>query len=556
MQGVHRWRWLVPGGILCWMLFTSLGRGQEGAAPPPPTPTPETPVVEALPGPLSVDPVADCVCEPGGTASSWRSRVPPVTVFPFPGLATFPPTGKGYYSLRDWLEGNERQAPPKYPYPRVSIIPASFFDANFKYLDNPENTEHDVFDVLKRIPVGDDFMFTTGGEVRMRYANETDSRLTGRDNNYTLQRTRLYGDLWWQDRVRIFAEFIYADSFDQDLNPLLIDINRSDFLNLFTDIKLMEWENNPLYLRLGRQELLYGSQRLISTLDWANVRRTFQGAKLYYRSEKTDVDAFCVQPVPANRNHFDSVDNNQIFSGAWLTHRPRQGEVVDFYFLNLDQRTPIIRGRDGLLGPYNLSTVGSRWLGKIDNFRWEVEGALQFGPVADMQAFSQMATIGAGYDWADLPMAPQFWLYYDYASGTQDPGGPSNYSTFNQLFPFGHYYFGFIDVVGRQNINDLNGQFVFYPTKWITALAQFHIFTLDSAKDALYNAAGAPIRRDPTGRAGDDVGQELDLLLNFHVSQHADIFMSYSHLYAGQFIKLTGSPRSPDYFYLQFSYRW
>jgi hypothetical protein len=99
-------------------------------------------------------------------------------------------------------------------------------------------------------------------------------------------------------------------------------------------------------------------------------------------------------------------------------------------------------------------------------------------------------------------------------------------------------------------------QFAFYPTKWITALLQYHIFHLDSTTDALYNAAGVPTRRDPTGRAGNDVGEEIDLLLNFHLGTHQDIIFGYSKLFAGDFIKATGNPGSPELVYLQYSFRW
>jgi alginate export protein len=111
-------------------------------------------------------------------------------------------------------------------------------------------------------------------------------------------------------------------------------------------------------------------------------------------------------------------------------------------------------------------------------------------------------------------------------------------------------------VVGRQNINDFSTQLSFYPTKWITFWAQYHVFRLDSARDALYNAGGVAIRRDPTGAAGSDVGDEIDLLANFHLTNHQDVFVSYSHLYAGDFIKRTGSGKSPDYLYLMYTYRW
>ena len=47
-------------------------------------------------------------------------------------------------------------------------------------------------------------------------------------------------------------------------------------------------------------------------------------------------------------------------------------------------------------------------------------------------------------------LSPRAYLEFDYASGDKKPGG--NVGTFNQLFPNGHSYLGYIDYIGRQNI--------------------------------------------------------------------------------------------------------
>ncbi len=181
----------------------------------------------------------------------------------------------------------------------------------------------------------------------------------------------------------------------------------------------------------------------------------------------------------------------------------------------------------------------------------------QFGEWVNEGDAAGAVTTALGYQFADVPMDPQFWLAWDYASGTFDPATAAQHGTFNQLFPFGHYYFGFLDLVGRQNISDLNMQLDFYPTKWIVTMMQYHMFRLDSARDALYNSGGTAIRRDPTGRAGTDVGDEIDLITNFHLSQHQDILLGYSKLFAGQFIQHTAGPKgSPEFFYAQYCFKW
>ena len=75
----------------------------------------------------------------------------------------------------------------------------------------------------------------------------------------------------------------------------------------------------------------------------------------------------------------------------------------------------------------------------------------------------------------------------------------------------------------------------------MTVWLQSHTFWLADKRDALYNAAGNAIRRDATGRSGSFVGQEVDAILNFHLTKHADILVGYNHLFGGDFLRGTRS---------------
>ncbi len=98
--------------------------------------------------------------------SNW-TKVPPIPVLPRAGWFIIPPTGPGYYSLKDWITGNERENPPKYPYPPTSIDPYTFFDADYRFLDDPNNTQFDWSDFYKRIHMGDNWMLSIGGDPRL-----------------------------------------------------------------------------------------------------------------------------------------------------------------------------------------------------------------------------------------------------------------------------------------------------------------------------------------------------------------------------------------------------
>jgi hypothetical protein len=208
-------------------------------------------------------------------------------------------------------------------------------------------------------------------------------------------------------------------------------------------------------------------------------------------------------------------------------------------------------------GSFDINTIGGRYYGRADcGFLWDIEGAVQFGRWADQWIEAQMFSTYLGWNFQNAPLNPTIWVGYDFASGDGDPNGTSVHRTFNQLFGFGHYYFGFLDYVGRQNIIDVSAQGYCYPMKWLTTGIQYHLFRLAQPEDALYNAFGKAIRQDRTGAAGNDVGQEIDVVFNAHLTDRQDVFVSYSHFFPGGFIKATGPSNPGNAVYVQYSWRW
>jgi hypothetical protein len=483
----------------------------------------------------------------------------PAWLCPMPRTGFFanPPTGPGYFSAVDWLHGDYKEKRPPSGYLPFSIMGPGFFDADFRYIESKPVEERTISERLKRIYLTDCVMFSTGGQAWVRIHDEHNSRLTDIDNDFALPRVRVFGDMWFGDTARVYGEYIWADSINAELPIFVIDENRGDILNLFLDVNVVEWDGAPVVARVGRQELLLGSQRLVSTLDWANTRRTFEGVRTFRRGEKWDLDAFFVQWVPPRSGEFDQPDSNQDFAGAWATYRREKGEALDFYYLYLNDSNEL--ARQGVVeAPFEASTVGSRWSGDQETLLWDFEGAVQFGNQGNADQRALMGTASVGKHMKDWKGNPTGWLCYDYASGDADPG-VGDATTFHQLYPFGHYYLGWADLVGRRNIHDANTELYFYPNDWTTVWLQYHHFWLAEARDALYNAAGAPYRRDPTGQAGTDVGNELDVIVNFHVTTNSDILFAYCKLWGGEFLQETSGPNRASYadlMYFMYQVKW
>lgn len=506
--------------------------------------------VAAPAGPVALD--GGCAACGGAGCTACQGgfdfkKVPPVRPQTRLGMFPIPPSGPGAYNLLAAVRGQETAGPPKFGYVPSALQPLPFYDSDWRYLDDPKTPPQDRLDELKRVHLGDNWLFATGGQAWTRYMNEYSSRLTNANNVYQLSRFRPWVDLWYKDVFRFYAEMNVSYTQWQDLPPLVIDESGPDIQNLFIDVKLGELRNAPVYLRAGRQELSLGSQRLISALDWANTRRTFQGLRLLRTGEKLDFDLFVLQPVVPNANKLDSGDNNQTFAGAFTTYRPAKGKAIDLYYLMLDNVNNVTQ--QGIVrAPHTTHTSGARYYGDQDlndcyKLLWDVEGALQYGRRGSQDIFAGMASAGMGLNWKKAAWNPTVWLTYDYASGDDSPNGGRVYGTFNQLFPFGHYYLGWADLVGRQNIHDVNVSVYLYPRKWVTTNLQVHNFWLDSTRDGLYNTAGAAYRRAPNG-ASPYVGTEADIINNFHLTKRTDFLVSYAYLWGGGFLRQTAGPNA------------
>ncbi len=504
--------------------------------------------------------------KPKSEKSFWET-VPPVQPFPRQGNFNIAPTGRGYYTLFDHLHGRELEKRPKAPMLQWGQNANSSFNLDYRYLDEPKNKEFDRFDPLKRIHLGDDWLISTGGEVRNRIATIQNAALfnrrpqAGATDNFNLFRTRLYGDLWYRDDVRIFAEFISAHSSPQSIPPASSDAAHADFLNLFADVKLFEIDNHGVYARVGRQELLFGSQRAISPADWANTRRPFQGLRLTWQNEKIEEDVFVMNTVTPSIDGISSIDRNQLLAGNWFKYRFTKDVSADFYYIHYANENPgVARGRGGATGGFRVDTFGGRYVGNREQFLFDFEGAMQSGEWANQDILAGMGLAGLGYHFKDAPASPTVWAYYDYASGDPNPGATRTHRTYSTLFPFGHSYYAGLDAIGRQNIHDFHLELGCFPVNWLRIQLGYHFLELVHAKDALYSPSGGVVRQDTTGRAGTDVGSAISSTFQVHIDKHQIFFVGYSHLFAGDYIRNTAATpaagRDLSALWVQYILKW
>ena len=424
-----------------------------------------------------------------------------------------------------------------------------FYNNNFAYLNNPAYADCFPGDHFKQIPIGDCWMLDLGGQYRARYQGEQNMRglgLTGRDDNFLLHRTRLFANAKYGDWLRVYAEYIDAESNYENFSSRPIEVNRSDMLNLFADARVLDGCCGDLWFRIGRQELLYGSERLISPLDWANTRRTFEGFKFYWQGADWNVDFFATRPVFPDPIHFDSANYQEEFFGGWATYKAIPNQTIDLFTLQYNS--------DRGVNNFRFTSVGGRWNGSQDDFLWETEGGVQFGQNTDGSDHGAgFVTGGVGRRWTDAAWKPQLMCYYDWANGTNDRGAGNG---FNHLFPLAHKYLGFMDLYGRSNIESPNVQLTLLPRERLKLLVWYYYFFWQDQNDTPYSVVMTPFNplNAPASR---DLGHELDLLATITLNPRMDLVLGYSHFFAGDYYKLTpGVPFRGDANFYYAQYQW
>jgi hypothetical protein len=362
----------------------------------------------------------------------------------------------------------------------------------------------------------------------------------------------------------------------------------------------------PVSLKIGRQELVYGDQRLVGHLRWNNNARVFDAVKARYQNAFFGADVFAGGLVYNDNHNFNSSHpQDDLFSGVYLNF-PNLGDftranLVEAYYLNrnverssatvdLNGTTPY----SGVALPFrnpnvqDLSTVGFRVKSKpLAYGPWDYSAELmhQFGSInnrnaagnavlpgatsaailsaveLDQKAYA--AVLGGGYTWTEHSWQPRVGVVYSYASGDDDATDGES-GTFQNLFATTHLHYGFMDLNSLQNLHDIRLVFQAKPRPNVSFSLEHHFQFLDSTNDYWYNVGGVTRTGgtgigDGYGRLGNyssELGQETDFVISWHPIPSTQLELGVSHYFRGDYIKqslakLPGDSKDSSYVYFQ-----
>ena len=448
------------------------------------------------------------------------------------------------------------QAPPAYKLVRS--------DEDWSFLRQP-TTAPDLFDPLKYIPLRrnhPDSFLTLGGEVREmveRIENDNWTNSPYPVNSYLLQRFHFIADTHVNSNLRFFVQLKSNWQNGRAGGPRPIDQDKLDFLQAFFDLS---WgtKDHGVTLRIGRQELHYGSGRLVEVREGPSVRQSFDGVRLLTHWNLWKVDLFATRPDTDSGGVFDNQPaHGTSFWGVYATRpfRPNSRRALDFYYLGLDRKRVAYnqganREQRHSLGARFSQTPDAKARATFDH---DIEAVYQFGSFGPGNIRAWTLASETGFTLPQMKLRPRLSLRADVSSGDKDPKD-HNLQTFNALFPIGNY-FGVIATTGPGPVNfmDLHPRLSVQLPHGVSVFGDWVFQWRQSLEDGVYAVPGFLLV--PGGRSqARFVGHRPGLEVRWQIDRHAYLQVDYGIFYAGRFLRESGRPQNLGYFALMAGYKF
>ena len=433
-------------------------------------------------------------------------------------------------------------------------------DEDWRFLQN-KSLRRDFWDPIKYIPIrndGDWFM-SVGGEAREVW-EQIGNDNWGQDpymNGYLNERYMLYFDVHYGKHVRTFVEFKSGLNSFRIGGPRPIDEKKLDFQAAFLELGASIGES-AINLMAGRQELEYGSGRLIDVREGPNVRLSFTGFRLRTITHSWQIDGLAMRPDEDKFGFFDNVPNHAIsFWGIYATRPLPRNTLLDTYYLGLDRAQATFQRGTAQEVRHSLGARFSRPVAtERPGWDFDYEALGQFGTFGAANIRAWTVASETGYRIPIIPLKPRFSAKADISSGDHPVSNPNTLGTFNPLFPKGNY-FGVLATTGPGPINfvDLHPHVEAFFPRNVSFSFDWIFQWRESVQDGVYAVPGFLIRAADGSHAryvGDRPGTEIRWQANRHLWFQGD----YGIFFAGPFLKQTQPGRNLNYWALWAGYKF
>jgi hypothetical protein len=390
----------------------------------------------------------------------------------------------------------------------------------------------------QREPSEDDG-FTLSGQLRERatYLSaveyDADAETAGW---FWTQRALIAADAGLSENLRLRASVVSA----------LIEGGEEDSPIERNDLDLQEAyiELGPrdAFVRIGRQEIRLGTQRLLAVRDGTNVRRNWDGVRGSARFGAVTLDAFALRLVDTHPEDIfnDGRDEGRDLAGVQAAFPAPIGRIETYYlYTTFDDRRTI----EGV-GDERRHSLGLRAFGDSGGLSWNWEAVYQFGRFGDGDIRAWTIATNTTYRWEEARWTPEIMLSLNAASGDGD-AGDGDLGTFSALYPNASY-FSENAVLGPANFFNVHPYFRLYPRENLKLGIDVNWYWRMEREDGVYGPPGNLFRL-PEGARERLVDVSVSGGIEWEASEHIFVSLLFTHSAPQAFIRATGPADAIDF---------
>jgi len=404
---------------------------------------------------------------------------------------------------------------------------------NEDYSDPEKDTVQNWYHRLKYKRISKNAYVSFGGDFRTQYLimdNEGWNSDTRDDDGYLLTRWLLHADLHLSRNVRVYAELQSALANSRKI-LLPVEENPLKLHQLFIDYK--PFIKTPITFRIGRQEVSYGSTRLISLRDSPNARRSFDGIKAIFSGDNIKTDIFYLHAVVDKVGIFDDTSSRDLrLWGTFLDINTSKEELhFNFYYLGFYNKNALFY--DGA-GTEKRHTIASRVFSDRGRWHYDLEGGYQFGSIGSRRISAWSIAFATSYHLTSIKYTPKIGFKADLISGDKD-NTDNTQQSLNTMFGPGAY-FGMAAPIAPSNLMDIHPSVKLYLSEKATFTCDYAFLWRYSRGEGIYRPNMIPFfdNNDATSRY---IGSQISGMLSYKANKHVVLLTGMSWFNSGAYLR-------------------
>lgn len=409
---------------------------------------------------------------------------------------------------------------------------------------------------LKYIKISGRSNVSFGGEVREQFQyfrnlnfGDIPPSATKASVGQLWHRMMAHSNIEFGKRWRLFLQLNSTFRFFNP-DPLTpeIDENQLSLHQAFVDYEF----NKQWMLRVGRQEIGYGNNRLLTFREGPNTRLAFHAAIVKYKTAKRKIDILAVSPVISKQGVFDDASFKEFVGGIYGTEFIIPQLSLDYYFLYF---TSGARKYNFVQGTERRLSAGFRLVSKNRVFNYEAEVTYQAGRFNALHIAAYAISGDLNYT-INAKLNLMAGVAANYISGDKN-SSDGRLNTYNLIYSKPSY--GLAAPIGSSNIINFNPYMRIAPLRRLLIYGAVYFMWRQSARDGTYSPGMAQLRPLPSAlpnSTSKPIGTQYAIETNYELDKHFSFAVDAAYFKAGRYVKETGKGLNISYLSLKGTFKF